>query len=188
MKPLVTFIVITYKEEWEPYMFIGMLKCLKSPDWKAIIWHDGPNERTRKIVESFKDERIIYMEGENRGAWGCYNRIDALNMVESEYVIQTTIQEYYVPVLLDFIRENSEHDFIYWPCVHHHYQYGLLETTPIRLKIDWSNFAIRTDIAKKVGIKNPTSYIADGEFVEDVMNSGLVKSLIKLDKVLNVKN
>jgi len=188
MNPLVTFIVITYQEEWEPYMFIGMLKSLKSPDWKAIIWHDGPNQRTRKIVESFNDGRISYIESENRGAWGCYNRIEALNMVESEYVIQTTIQEYYSPLTLDIIRKNSEHDFIYWPCPHHHYEYALLDTKPEILKIDWSNFAVRTEIAKKVGIKNPSSYTADGEFVEDVFNSGLVNSAIKLGQILNIKN
>ena len=78
-KPIVTFVAISYKEVWEPYMFTGMLKCLRNPKWKAIIWHDGPNEEMKKIVEGFGDDRITYIQNEeNKGSWGCYNRIEAL--------------------------------------------------------------------------------------------------------------
>ena len=54
--------------------------------------------------------------------------------------------------------------------------------------MDWSNFALKTHIAKKVGINYFTSYIADGLFIEDVIKSGLVKKKVKLNRILNIKN
>jgi hypothetical protein len=188
-KPIVTFVVITYKEQWEPYMFIGMLKCMKNPNWKAIVWHDGPNPEMRAIFEAFGDERIQYIENEeNKGSWGCYNRIDALQMVDTEFVVQCTVQEYYLPIFVDELIANSKFDMIYWPVVHHSFGYAILDPEPKRGKMDWSNFALRTHIARKVGIKYPDAYMADGLFVEDVIASGLAKSKIKLRKILNIKN
>lgn len=189
-KPIVTFIAISWKEEWDPYMFIGMLKCLKTDnaDWKAIIWHDDENPRLRQIVESFADDRITYMETPNRGSWGAYNRIDALKMVDTEFVVNCTVQEYYTPNFLDVLVENKNYDFIYWPCVHHSFNYEIINAEPVKGRIDWSNFAIRSVIARRVGIKYPDAYMADGVFVEDCMASGLVKRKIKVNKILNIKN
>lgn len=188
-KPIVTFIVISYKEKWDPYMFIGMLKCMKNPNWKAIIWHDGPNEELKNIVESFADDRILYMENEeNTGSWGCFNRIAALDIVDTEFVIQTTIQEYYLPILVDDILANSHNDLIYWPCIHHSFAYNILNAEPVRGRMDWGNFALKTHIAKKVGINYPTAYMADGLFIEDVMKSGFIRKQVKLPKILNIKN
>ena len=188
-KPIVTFVVITYKEQWEPYMFIGMLKCMKNPNWKAIIWHDGPNPEMRAIFEAFGDERIQYIENEeNKGSWGCYNRMEALKMVDTEFVIQTTIQEYYLPITVDVIEELKSNDLIYWPCIHHSFGYGIVNAEPVRGKMDWSNFALKSHIARKVGIKHPDAYMADGLFIEDVMASNLVKKKMKLNRILNVKN
>jgi hypothetical protein len=188
-EPIVTFVAISYREEWEPYMFIGMLKCLKNPRWKAIIWHDGPNEEMKKAVESFKDDRIIFIQNDqNKGSWGCHNRIASLDIVDTEYIIQTTVQEYYLPVLIDEIIANKANDLIYWPCIHHSFGYNILNAEPVRGQMDWSNFALKTHIAKKVGINYFTSYVADGLFIEDVIKSGLVKKKVKLNRILNIKN
>lgn len=187
-EPIVTFVAIAWKEVWEPYMFIGMLKCMKSSRWKAIIWHDDINPEMRAIVEHFNDDRITYMETPNRGSWGAYNRIDALKMVDTEFCIQTTVQEYYCPITVDMIEEFQKNDLIYWPCLHHQFQYNVLDPAPVRTKMDWSNFALRTHIARKVGINYPTAFIGDGLFIEDVMRSNLVKKSIKIPKILNIKN
>lgn len=189
-KPLVTFVVITFREQWEPYMFIGMLKCLKTEnaDWKAIIWHDEPNPRLKQIVEDFGDDRITYVETENRGSWGCYNRQDALKMVDTDFVVQCTIQEYYTPNFLNILAEHKQYDFIYWPCVHHSFNYEIINAEPVKGRIDWSNFAIRSVIARKVGINYPDAYMADGVFVEECMASSFIKRKIRINKVLNIKN
>lgn len=188
-KPIVTFVAICYQETDEIYMFIGMLKCMKNPNWKAIIWHDGPNEWMKGVVESFNDDRITYIQNEeNKGSWGAYNRIESLKIVDTEYIIQTTVQEYYMPITVNIIEEFSKYDLIYWPCVHHQFKYNILDPAPVRTRMDWSNFALRTHIARKVGINYPTAFIGDGLFIEDVMKSNLVKKSIKIPKILNIKN
>lgn len=187
-KAILTFVCITYREIWEPYMFIGMLKCMKNENWRCIIWHDEPNSRLKKIVEDFRDDRITYVETENRGSWGCYNRIDALKMVDTEFVVNCTIQEYYIPNFIDLIEEHKQYDFIYWPVIHHSFNHEVLSSEPVKGKIDWSNFAIKAYIARKVGINYPDAYMADGVFVEECMASGFIKKKIKIPKILTIKN
>ncbi len=187
---IVTFVLISYNEVNDYYVSIGSLLCQKNPHWKAIVYHDGPNNYARAIVEGFNDPRIRYIEAPtNRGAWGCYNRIDALNnMVDTEYAIQGTVQEYFAPVLVNLIYDNREVDIILWDTVHHHFGYCVLNVEPRINKVDWCNFAIKTSIAKAVGIKDPTSFRADGEFVQDCMASGLVKTATKIPRVFTIKN
>jgi hypothetical protein len=188
-KPLVTFAAISYQERDEIYMFIGMLRCIKNPNWKAMIYHDGPNNWMKEIVEQFNDSRIQYIENEkNSGSWGAYNRKRIIELTDTEFIIQTTVQEYYTVNVVDVIEENKYNDLIYWPCVHHSFDYNILNAEPERGRIDWSNFAIKTQIAKKVGINFPDAYMADGLFVEDCMKSGFVKRKIKINKILNIKN
>ena len=184
----VTFVVISYLEKWEAYMFIGAILCQKNPNWKIIIWHDAPNPELKKIVQSFNDSRIKYIETENRGSWGCFNRVDALQLIATEYVINTTIQEYYLPNAVDEILKYKGADIIYWDTVHHIFAYNILNSELKRNRIDWSNFALKTEIANKIGIKNPTSYTADGEFIEDCVNSGLLEMKVKIPKILSIKN
>lgn len=187
-KPLVTFVVITFREVWEPYMFIGMLKCLKNPNWKAIIWHDEMNPRLKQIVSDFGDERITYMETENRGSWGCHNRADAIKIVETEFIVQCTIQEYYTPNFIDELIKHKNNDIIYWPVIHHSFDYTILSPELRRGKVDWCNFAVKTYIARRVGIPYPDAYMADGLFVEACVASGLIKKQFKIQKVLTIKN
>jgi len=52
----------------------------------------------------------------------------------------------------------------------------------------WGNFRVKTEIAKKVGISRPTEFCADGIFVHDLMKSGLVKSIRKINKILTIHN
>ena len=102
---MITFIAPTYNEIIEPYLFISSMKLQKNDNWRAIIYSNGTNPNCRKIVEDFNDPRIIYKESpENTGFWGCYNRIDALyNIVDTEYVCQTSIQDYFTPNAVDEI-------------------------------------------------------------------------------------
>jgi len=188
MQKAVTFIVICYKEYWEAYMFCASMLLQKNPNWKCIIWHDGPNEELKTIIDSFNDTRFTYIANEeNLGSWGAFNRIKALEMVDTEYVIQTTLQEYYIPITVDKILE-SKNDFIYWNTIHHSFGYRILNSYPKITFIDWSNFAVKTKIAQSVGINHPKEYCCDGMYVEDLMNSGLIKSQIKLPLILNIKN
>ena len=187
--PIVTFIIICYGERNEFHVSLGSLLCQKNPRWAALVMHDGPSEETRKIVEGFNDPRITYYEAEkNEGSWGAYNRIRGLGMVDTEYVIQTTAQEYYLPITVDEIEKNKNYDLIYWPFTHYNGDYNVINPAPVRRRMDWSNFALKTHIARKVGINHPTDYMCDGLFIEEVMQSGLVRKQIVIQKLLSTKN
>src|SRR4051812_5913354 len=111
---MVTFIAPAFNEKSEAYIFIGAMLCQSNPNWKAIIYHNGPNKWLRYFVDSFADPRFIYKESEtNTGAWGTYNRIDALNnLVDTEYIVQTSIQDYWLPNAVETIAEHLGNDFI----------------------------------------------------------------------------
>jgi hypothetical protein len=188
---MITFIAPAHYEKYDPYMFVASMLCQKNANWKAIIYHNGPNSLLESIITGFNDPRLLFRQSENNtGAWGTYNRIDALNnIVDTEYVVQTSIQDYWLPNAVKSILEHQDMDFIYWNSINHLAGYeNVLDCQPVVDRIDWGNFAIRTNIARQVGIKNPTEFTADGLFVTDCMNSGLIASQLKLDKILTIHN
>jgi|GEM_PF-2904280 len=188
---MVTFIAPAFREQYDTYIFIGSLFCQTDPEWRAIVYHNGPNDWLRYFVSSFNDSRLIYKESPtNREAWGVFNRIDALeNIVDTEYVVQSSIQDYWLPNAVSSINECAGSDFIYWNSINHLVGYEkVLDSIPAVDHIDWGNFAIKTEIARQVGIKRPLEFTADGFFVADCMNSGLIKSQVKLNKILTIHN
>ncbi len=206
---MVTFIAPSFDEQFDPYVFIGSMLCQKNRGWKAIIYNNGPNPWLRSVVESaeekryryhpwlkmlvesFNDNRLIYRESpKNTGGWGCYNRQDALdNIVDTEFVVQTSIQDYWLPNAVDEILKNGDHDFVYWNSINHLASYErILNAMPTPMYIDWGNFAIRTSIARQIGIQHPEEFQADALFVKDCIASGLIRKPKKLDKILTIHN
>jgi len=187
---MITFIAPTFNEKLDPYLFITSLLLQKDVRWKAIIYSNGINTDCKKIVQHFNDDRITYLESEtNNGYWGCYNRIDALmNYVDTKYVCQTSIQDYFTPNAVRQILENLGNDFIYWDSLHNHYDWEILKSEIKISKMDWGNFAIKTEIAKQVGINHPKEFASDGLFIEDCVKSGLLKNIIKINKILTIHN
>jgi hypothetical protein len=191
IETMVTFIAPAFNERFETYTFIGSMLCQKDPNWKAIIYHNGPNKWLKYFVESFADSRLTYKESAtNTGAWGCYNREDCIqNLVDTEYIVQTSIQDFWIPNAVSAIIEQKGSDFIYWNSINHLAGYhNILESRPEIDHIDWGNFAIKTSIARQIGIRHPEEFTADGLFVTDCMNSGLVNSQVKIPLILTIHN
>ena len=189
---MITFIAVCHKETFDAYQFISCMMLQKDPNWKCIIYCDGKNEYIENSVSFFNDERIKYLYcDEPRGSWGTYNRIEALGMVETDFVVQTSIQDYYTPnavlELNNTIRERKA-DFVYFNSLHNHYDHNILNCAPVKCKIDWGNFVIKTSIAQSVGIREPDSFTADGIFVEDCLRENPYIQICKIDKILTVHN
>jgi hypothetical protein len=186
---MVTFIATSYNETNNAYLFISSLLLQTNGDWKCIIYNDGKNDFIRNVVEYFNDERISYYESsESKGFWGHYNRIDALKLVTTEFIIQTSIQDYYIPTAVnDILNVSKTNDLILFNCLHHHFQYNILSSVPQINRVDWGSHAIRTDIAKKIGIRLPESSTSDGCFVVDCMSHPDIR-YHKIEKVLTVHN
>ncbi len=186
---MITFIATSHNETNESFMFISSLLLQTNQNWKCIIYNDGKNEFIKKVVQQFNDERIKYYETENAvGFWGHYSRKEALNLVDTEFLIQTSIQDYYIPTAVDEILTVSKYnDIILFNCLHNHFRYNVLQCTPQVGRVDWGSHAIRTDIAKKVGIRLPESSTSDGYFVVDCMNYVGIR-YHKMEKILTVHN
>lgn len=136
---MITFIATTYREKYAPHVFIGSMLCQTNPNWKAIIYHNGANPVLEKLVASFNDSRLTYRETLfDTGCWGCRNRIDALHhIVDSPYVVQTSIQDYWAPNAVAEILDHAPADFIYFNSTHHSFGYQILDAEPVISRIDW---------------------------------------------------
>ena len=187
---MITFVATAYKETIESQVFLSSLILQTNPNWNCIVYCDEPNKYIKNIIENYNDERIRYYENiESKGWWGHENRKFALeNLVDGDFIIQTSIQDYYVPKTVEIIESLSKsYDFIYFNCLHNGFNYEILYSEPKICRIDWGSFAVKTEIAKKVGISEPKSRITDGIFVEEIFKSQNIKFL-KVNKILTIHN
>jgi hypothetical protein len=187
---MVTFVATAHKETVDSYQFLSSLILQTDSRWKCIIYCDGRNEYIEKVVEVFNDDRIsIFYSEEPKGFWGHYNRKYALdNLVDTEFVIQTSIQDYYLPITVgEILKLTSKYDFIMFNSLHNHISYKILDVEPIKCKIDWGMFAIKTSIAKQNGINNIENRYCDGVFVEECFRNFNLKSA-KIHKILMIHN
>lgn len=185
-----TFVATAYKEKYDPYMFVSSLLLQKNPNWKCIIYCDEVNQQVIDAVAIFNDDRFSVVTNETATKfWGHYNRRRALHeLVETEFVLQTSVQDYYTPNAVDEILKCGEtSDFIYFNMIHNHFEYNILDTTPAQNHIDWGSYAVRTSIAKRIDIIHPRSHVCDGIFAERCFLDENVRSF-KLRKILAVHN
>jgi hypothetical protein len=187
---MITFVATAYQETYDIYQFLSCLFLQTNQNWKCIIYCDTKNEFIENAIKFYNDDRIKYVYRDTPSMfWGHYNRKDALdNMVDTEFVIQTSVQDYYTPNTVDEILKISDNfDFIYFDCIHNHKNHDVLITKPKICQIDWGCFAIRTELAKLNGINNLTSEMCDGIFVEECFRN-LKLRVHKINKILTVHN
>lgn len=203
-KPLqimsVTFVAPMFKEYNSFYMFVSALMCQTNDNWKCIVYHNGPIEEYNFEDDfdtwlscrdsKFYDKIYIVKSETNTECWGAKNRNEALHrLVDTDFIVQTSIQDYWLPTAVEEILKWKHMDFIYWNSMNH----LISRTTPLdsRLQvgwIDWGNFAVKTSIAKQVGINHPEQFCGDGLFVQDLFNSGLIQTRAKISNVLTIHN
>jgi hypothetical protein len=186
---MITFLATAYKETVDSYQFISSLMLQKNPNWKCIIHCDEKNEYIEECVKFFNSDKITIINNETPTSfWGHYNRKKTLELIDTEFVIQTSIQDYYTPNTVSELMSNLiDCDMVMFNCIHNHFNYKVLDSIPIKCRIDWGSFVLRTDIAKKVGINQPESQYCDGIFVEECMKYPNIRTK-KINKILTVHN
>lgn len=186
---MITFLATAYKETIDAYQFISCLILQKNPKWRCIIHCDEKNSYIEESIKFFNDERISVVSNETpTGVWGHFNRQKTLNDVNTEYIIQTSIQDYYTPNSVEvLLNELGNCDMVIFNCIHNHFNYNVLDSQPVRDRVDWGSFVIKTDIAKKVGINHPLKTNCDGLFVEECVKYPNIR-IKKINKILTVHN
>lgn len=188
MKTL-TFVAVAHEEDKWHRPFIQSMKAQTNQSFWAEVIHNGP------MNETWHTDGNIEVEDTptNTGNWGTGNRQRAIDECDTDYIIQTSVQDYWLPQAVEYILKGLEQDpdILIWNSVNHLVgPYQVMDSQLAWSKVDWGNFAIRTDIAKKVGIQHGDKYTADWLFIQDVLNSGLVdrNKILKMNALLTIHN
>lgn len=185
-KPLITFVACAYLEREYNRAFIDSMQMQTSQEFEAIIWHNGPIE-----LPWWSSEKIQFKQSLiNAGKYGCDNRQQSIKECDTEYIIQTSVQDYWLPQAVHFILQGLEEkpDILIWDSINH--LVGPCKVLDAQLtwsKLDWGNFAMKTSIAKQLTIQGD-QYCADWLFVKEAIDKGLIKSAKKLPYVLTIHN
>jgi len=189
------------------YQRPDLIRCLlwslasqTSKDFKISVYHDGPSDVIRGIIEGFKSEvtnlEVSYFDSNTRfNDYGHSLREIALARCETKLMLLTNDDNYYVPTFVEEIlsQDWENADIVYFDMVHNHKIYDLpnpigyqtLITEPRVNRIDMGSFAFRTELGKKAGFADK-SHSADGYFFEKMLALGA--RIIKIKKVLFVHN
>lgn len=184
---MITFILPAYHEKYAPHVSLGSLLCQTNPNWKAIVFHNGdyPSDYVR-----IEDERIKYHHSLVNTGTDLTSRYAALHeLVDTEFVTSSSIQDFYMPRTVEYITNKIEHgnDFIYWDGMNHHYHDAIvMDCKPVIRRIDWCNFAVRTSILKQIDFRNYDNSFSDGRVAEELFAMPIRSS--KIQKMLVVHN
>jgi len=151
---------------------------------------DGQNDFIDDAVRVINDPRIkIHKMLEPTGFWGHFNRKKALyEYASGEFVLQTSIQDYYLPnAVLEILEHEDDSDIVYFDCLHNHFGHDVFNTRLSLNHIDWGCFAVRTTIARDIGINDCESSGCDGLFVEKCVKHPSIR-IKKIEKILSVHN
>lgn len=193
MQSKLTIVATAHNEPSYNRMFIDSMLNQTDQNFKAIVFHNGQNNELCDYIHGLKRDNILYQESEtDTGLWGTVNRQTAIDECDTEYIIQTSIQDVWLPQSIHYINKTIDRtsvDIIYWDTINHIVgECKVLDGQLAWAHCDWGQFAIRTSIAKAVGVQRGAVYCGDWAFVEDCLNSGLIKTKCKLPLILNIHN
>jgi len=189
---MITFIAPAYKEILSNRTLVDSLIMQEDTKWKLIVFHNGENKEMKEWVDSYKDNRIIYhSSSKNTGFYGTYNRKKALEFIDTEYVVQTSIQDYYMTWATKLINsrlKETDADFCMWDSINHLAGYEPLDVKLEQNYIDWGNFCLKTYIAKWISIPYPEEYCADWLTLRRGIEMDLFKKQTKIANILTIHN
>lgn len=182
-----------YQQKEKAATLIEAMKAQLVPNWELVICSNG-DESVNEL--NITDPRIrVILTPENTGHWGALNRKKFIEeeLRDDDLLINTSVEDYYAPVLTGDVNTLSQsNDFIHWDFSHHIFRYTTINamTQPRISKIDWGSYAVRGKFAKNTKMSDDEwkAYVADGLFVEHMITQNPDMRVIRLPKILMVKN
>lgn len=188
-EPKVTIICPIYKSF--PAV-ISSLIMQTFTDWKLLLIHDGPSDgAVDSYVRALNDDRIVYSETPaHRGEWGHYIRSEYLQTVDSEFVLITNPDNYYMPVFLENCLKAFTPNKVAAYCQHMVHSYKAWENQVCRLMrghLDCGGVLLKTKEAQAVGWKS-FEHSADWFFFADIIKRYGERSFVAVKGTLFVHN
>ena len=165
--PKVVIICPTYNNY--PQIASALL-CQTYQNWELHIVHDGPG-----TIELPKDKRIKFTQTAQRaGNWGHSIRAAWLHKVDSEYLIISNPDNYYMPLFLEkavaALQSNPKAVAAYCDQIVHNYTgYKVMNCSLNRGYIDCGQVLLKTKEAQSVGW-NSMEHSSDWFFFNDIAN------------------
>lgn len=197
-----TIVVVTYRQPVQLRGLLASLQCQTLQNFKVIVIHDGADDETRAVVEQVmsSSERFRYIETETRfNDYGHSLRDLGLKMADTEYLLITNGDNYYMPRFTEFVFEAVKTyslDVATWDMVHSYCHpgktsmrsYSPFRVYPVRWMVDIAAILVRTELAQQVGFADK-SYDGDASYVEDILSiKGRRLTIGKIEKTLTVHN
>lgn len=201
--PLIEVICVAYKRYGPLKVLVQSFLNQTAPNWKLTVIHDGADAEFSRIMAAFAAEapdKIAYRATEERyNDYGHTLRDMGLKGAQSDYVLITNDDNYYIPKFIEIVSEaiqKSGADAVHFDMIHSHNKpggrpqpsYCLFETEYKRQAIDMGAAVVRTELAKAAGFRDKT-HDGDATYFEDVAKAkGKGFKTFKVPRVLFVHN
>lgn len=190
-KKKITFIALIYNSYPE---ILSSLINQTHQEWELILIHDGKETYPiSKIVEAANDQRITYIQTEERKQnWGHHWRRWALQELkesrlskESDFVVITNSDNWYAPnfceLMVNGVTANHGAVAAYTSHMIHSYtNWNLITCSPKQGFIDSGNVMVKRQVACEVGWNNVDRHSSDWYYFEDIIKKHGVGSFVSV--------
>lgn len=189
-----TIIASSYERPEALFTFLACLKNQSDQDFKIIVVNDGPDKVSHWVCNNAGMKNLTYYNTDERfGDFGHTPRNYGLSMTDSDWILFTNHDNYYVPIFTKEINQminSGSVDII---------TYGMItrgggeDYYPLQPKlcmnhIDMGQFVTRRDIIIKAGGLPREVSFADGVLVERIVSSNPDIRHHNINKFLFVHN
>jgi len=190
MEPLLTIVATAHGEPETNRAFINSMLNQKEQDgWNAVIVNNGDNQEYWSLAQKLEQPFEVYCSEEDTGCWGTHNRESELFLCTTPYILQTSVQDVYLPNAMTHILQalRGNPDIVTFPALNHLFDYDLVPGNLAWSQIDWGQAVIKTEIAKqgKWFYERPCG---DWYYFESLMKQGLLQKRVHIPKILTIHN
>ncbi len=200
-----TIVCVAYKRYLNLPVLIHSLLAQTLQNFRLIVIHDGHDAEMATLLKPFVDkhpDRIEVMFTDQRfNDYGHTLRDIGIRLADTEYVLLTNDDNYYVPRFLEYMfmpmhaQGQIAPDIVFCDMIHSHNNPGVrkqlpynpFETRPERNFIDIGCFVARTELARVVGFRDK-GFAGDATYFEDLVAAADDAKLVKIPMTLFVHN